>query len=38
MEQIEFVYGMDGCDMIQGYYFAKSMPKEEYALRMEKNE
>ena len=34
-EQVDFL-ARHGCDMIQGYYFAKPMPKEEYASRMEK--
>ena len=32
-EQVDFLAGK-GCDMIQGYYFASPMPKEEYAERM----
>lgn len=32
-EQVEFLK-QQGCDMIQGYYFAKPMPKEEYEERM----
>ncbi len=36
-EQVDFL-ARHGCDMIQGYYFAKPMPKEEYVLRMGKNE
>lgn len=32
-EQVDFLAGK-GCDMIQGYYFASPMPKEEYAARM----
>ena len=29
-EQIEFLQSV-GCDMIQGYYFYKPMPEEEFA-------
>lgn len=32
-EQVEFLANQ-GCDMIQGYYFAKPMPKEQYEERM----
>ena len=32
-EQVDFL-AEQGCDMIQGYYFAKPMPKEEYEARM----
>ncbi len=32
-EQVEFLAGC-GCDMIQGYYYAKPMPAAEYAERM----
>lgn len=32
-DQVEFLKNQ-GCDMIQGYYFAKPMPKEEYEGRM----
>ena len=32
-EQVDFLAG-EGCDMIQGYYFAKPMPKEEYEQKM----
>ena len=33
-EQVDFL-AKQGCDMIQGYYFAKPMPKDEYEGRME---
>ncbi len=32
-EQVEFL-AKQGCDMIQGYYFAKPMPKTDYEMRM----
>ncbi len=32
-DQVEFLKDQ-GCDMIQGYYFAKPMPKDEYVERM----
>ena len=32
-DQVDFL-ASQGCDMIQGYYYAKPMPKEEYAARM----
>ena len=32
-EEVEFLE-RQGCDMIQGYYFAKPMPKDEYEERM----
>ena len=32
-EQVDFLAG-EGCDMIQGFYFAKPMPGEEYEERM----
>ena len=31
--EVEFLKNQ-GCDMIQGYYFAKPMPKEDYEVRM----
>lgn len=34
-EQVEFLAGQ-GCDMIQGYYYAKPMPGNEYEERMSK--
>ncbi|SCW30799.1 EAL domain, c-di-GMP-specific phosphodiesterase class I (or its enzymatically inactive variant) [Ruminococcaceae bacterium YRB3002] len=36
-EQVDFL-AKEGCDMIQGYYYAKPMPGEEYISRMEKRE
>ena len=33
-EQVDFLAG-EGCDMIQGYYFAKPMPKNDYRSRIE---
>jgi len=36
-EQVDFL-AAEGCDMIQGYYYAKPMPSEEYMARMEKAE
>ncbi|MCR4754047.1 MAG: GGDEF domain-containing phosphodiesterase [Lachnospiraceae bacterium] len=33
-EQVDFLAG-EGCDMIQGYYFAKPMPKSDYELKMD---
>ena len=33
-EQVDFL-AKYGCDMIQGFYFAKPMPKEEYTKRMD---
>ncbi len=36
-EQVDFLAG-EGCDMIQGYYFAKPMPKEEYEARMQRQQ
>ncbi|MBR3631250.1 MAG: GGDEF domain-containing protein [Oscillospiraceae bacterium] len=35
-EQVDFL-ASQGCDMIQGYYFAKPMPGNEYEQRMESN-
>ncbi len=35
-EQVDFLAG-EGCDMIQGYYYAKPMPKNEYEDRLSKN-
>ncbi|MBQ9867874.1 MAG: EAL domain-containing protein [Lachnospiraceae bacterium] len=35
-EQVDFL-AKQGCDMIQGFYFAKPMPGEEYEERMRKN-
>lgn len=34
-EQVDFLT-KQGCDMIQGYYYAKPMPKEDYVQRMMK--
>ena len=34
-DQVDFLAG-EGCDMIQGYYYAKPMPKNEYEERMSK--
>ncbi|MCR5431065.1 MAG: GGDEF domain-containing phosphodiesterase [Lachnospiraceae bacterium] len=36
-EQVDFLAGQ-GCDMIQGYYYAKPMPGNEYEERMKQNE
>ena len=33
-DQVDFL-ATEGCDMIQGYYFAKPMPGEEYKAKME---
>lgn len=33
--QVDFL-AAEGCDMIQGYFYSKPMPKEEYALKLEK--
>ena len=35
-EQVDFL-ASEGCDMIQGYYFAKPMPSNEYETRMRDN-
>ena len=32
-EQVDFLASL-GCDMIQGYYFAKPMPVAEFEVRM----
>ena len=32
-EQVDFLASL-GCDMIQGYYFAKPMPVTEFEVRM----
>lgn len=32
--QVDFL-AAEGCDMIQGYFYSKPMPKEEYALKLE---
>ena len=34
-DQVDFL-AQEGCDLIQGFYFAKPMPKDEYAGRMSK--
>ncbi|MBO4310755.1 MAG: EAL domain-containing protein [Lachnospiraceae bacterium] len=34
-EQVDFL-AKQGCDMIQGYYYAKPMPADKFALRMQK--
>ena len=36
-EQVDFLAG-EGCDMIQGYYFAKPMPKDEYEKKMSESQ
>ena len=36
-EQVDFL-ASKGCDMIQGYFFSKPMPKEEYADKMNRKE
>ena len=33
--QVDFL-AEQGCDMIQGYYYAKPMPKDDYTERMTK--
>ena len=35
-EQVDFL-AQQGCDMIQGYYFAKPMPKNEYEEKMQRS-
>ena len=35
-EQVDFL-AQQGCDMIQGYYFAKPMPKAEYTEKMSRD-
>lgn len=35
-EQVDFLAGI-GCDMIQGYYYAKPMPREEFEQRIERD-
>jgi len=35
--QVDFL-AQQGCDMIQGYYFAKPMPREEYVHKMERTD
>ena len=35
-EQVDFLAG-EGCDMIQGFYYAKPMPGEEYREKMSKD-
>ena len=34
-EQVDFL-AAEGCDMIQGYYYAKPMPGSDYETRMSK--
>jgi EAL domain-containing protein (putative c-di-GMP-specific phosphodiesterase class I) len=34
-DQVDFL-AEQGCDMIQGYYYAKPMPKDDYTERMTK--
>ena len=36
-EQVDFL-AKQGCDMIQGYFYARPMPKDDYAKKMVKAE
>ena len=36
-EQVDFL-AQQGCDMIQGFYYAKPMPKDEYTEKMSRSE